>query len=86
MRDDIYQVKDSIHHLFVADLLDLEEANEDTEFETILDVHLDNLLRLLDLGQCDLLRFLGSLLGLLHLASIQPRSNNSDKLTFHDFH
>ena len=57
-----HQMKHSVHHLLVPDLLDLQEANEDPELEAVLDVHLDNLLRPLDLGQCDLVRPLNLLL------------------------
>ena len=55
-------MKHSVHHLLVSDLLDLQEANEDPELEAVLDVHLDNLLRPLDLGQGDLVRPLDLLL------------------------
>ena len=57
-----HQVKHSIHNLLVPDLFDLQEANEDAELEAVLDVHLDNLLRPLDLGQGDLVRSLDLLL------------------------
>ena len=57
-----HQVKHSIHNLLVPDLFDLQEANKDPELEAVLDVHLDNLLRPLDLRQGDLVRSLDLLL------------------------
>ena len=57
-----YQMKHRVNNLLVPDLFDLQEANEDPELEAVLDVHLDNLLRPLDLRQGDLVRSLDLLL------------------------
>ena len=57
-----HQVQHRVHNLLVPDLFDLQEANEDPELEAVLDVHLDNLLRPLNLRQGDLVRSLDLLL------------------------